>query len=117
MGSRIARPSAGVVLNAAEALRGGQELFTAPQVAVLMALAYDAGRTARYTQDIADMHAGWARTQWRRTHEERVAAELAEMDRQARARAAREGREYRPHPGGPVDWETGLPVRSVREAA
>lgn len=117
MGSRFDRPPAGVILRAADALTGGQQTFSAAQVAVLLSLAYDAGRTAAYAEDIADRHAAWAAGHWRIARADRIAAELADMDQAARVRAARDGRPYRPHPGGPVDWETGLPVRPAREAA
>lgn len=107
-----------MVLRAAAALRRGQQTYNAEQVAYLMALAYDSGRTATYLADLARQHCtGLDNATARRTYEQRVADELAEMDAVARARAARERRPYRIHPGGAVDWETGQPVRRLENAA
>ncbi|WP_200214960.1 hypothetical protein [Micromonospora coerulea] len=108
---------AGTVLKAAAALRRGQQTYSGEQVAYLMHLAYDSGRTATHLDDIAATHANFAGQNWRLTYEQWVAAQLDEMDRAARARAEREGRPYRPHPGGAVDWETGQPIQRLEIAA
>ena len=101
-------PSAGDILAAADTLQGPQQTFTRDEVAYLMHLAYDAGRTATYVEDIAELHATWARNPIHRpTAEQRYRERMAEMDALGQARAAAEGRPYRPHPGGPVDWHTG----------
>ena len=110
-------PTAGGILAASDALRGPRQLYTREQVAYLMSLAYDSGRTAALLDDLAIMHAAFAAHTWRETNERRVARELAEMDRAARAAAERAGRPYRIHPGGPVDWDTGQPVRNLEKAA
>lgn len=110
-------PTAGGILAAADALQDPtRATFTREQVAYLMHLAYDAGRTATYLDDIARLHCTWADNAdlLRQTYEQRVADEMAAMDAAGQARAAREGRPYRPHPGGPVDWETGQPIRTAR---
>ena len=109
---------AGTALRAATALQRGQQTFTGEQVAYLMHLAYDSGRTATYLADLAEQHCNWQdHAAERRTYEQLVADRLAEMDRAARVRAEREGRPYRIYPGGPVDWETGEPVRRLEIAA
>lgn len=112
------RLSPGVVLAAADALRSGQQNFTAAQVAALIHLAYETGRRHGAAEDMAEVVACWHEfAEPRRTREERVKARLAEMEAYARQRAAREGSPYRPYPGGPVDWETGRPVRHLEIAA
>ncbi|MGN9802041.1 hypothetical protein [Micromonospora sp. L32] len=104
-------PSAGGILAAASALQGPQQTFTREQVAYLMHLAYESGRTATYLEDVAELHATWARNPIHRpTAEQRYQERMAEMDALGQARAAAEGRPYRIHPGGPVDWETGRPL-------
>lgn len=104
---------AGNILRAADALRSGQQTFTAHQVAYLIALTYDLGRRHAAAEDLAAMAGCWAEyAEPAPTRADRIAAELAEMDDLARRRAEREGRPYQPHPGGPVDWETGLPTHA-----
>ncbi|WFE45325.1 hypothetical protein [Verrucosispora sp. WMMD1129] len=111
-------PSAGGILAASAALQGPQQTFTREQVAYLMHLAYDAGRTATVLDDVARAHCtALDADTLRRTFEQRVADELAAMDQAARARAKRERRPYRIYPGGAVDWETGEPVRHLKAAA
>lgn len=106
-------PTPGVTLAAVEALRI-QQTFTREQVAYLMALAYESGRAQAAGEDLAETIACWTEHPLPSlTREQRVAQRMAEMDRLARAQAAREGRPYRLHPGGPVDWETGEPVRHL----
>lgn len=105
-------PSAGGILAAADALTSGQETFTRDQVAYLLRLAYDSGRTAQYVGDIAELHADWARhPQQRATAEERYQQRMAEMAASAAQINAELGRPpgYR-YDGGPVDWETGRPL-------
>ncbi|MFY1588963.1 hypothetical protein ACN267_31235 [Micromonospora sp. WMMD734] len=117
--SHSTTPTAGGVLAAAAALQDPtRETYTREQVAYLMRLAYDSGRTATHLADVARIHCASVDSGWtRQTYEQRVAEEMAEMDHVARAVAAREGRTYRVHPGGPVDWETGQPVRHLEVAA
>lgn len=101
----------GTTMRAADALRAGQQYYTDAQVAYLIALAYQTGRIHAAAEDMAEIAGCWEElAQPGPTREERVAARLAEMDRTARIRAAREGRPYRIHEGGPVDWETGAPL-------
>lgn len=100
-------PTAGGILAAADALQGPQKTFTREQVAYLMHLAYDAGRTATYLDDVAELHANWARQRDPRpAAEQRIAQRAADM--------AEQGGDYR---GGPVDWETGKPVRHLGAVA
>lgn len=103
-------PTAGGILNAAAALQDpNRDTFTRAEVAYLMRLAYDSGRTATYLDDIARIHCTWAdNAEPRRTYEQRVADELAQIEQQ-----------YGPprYGGGPVDWETGRPVRHLEVAA
>lgn len=103
---------AGTLLRAADALRAGQDTFTATQVAYLIALAHDTGRRHAAAEDFAAVAGCWAEyANPAQARGGRIAAELAEMDDLARRRAEREGRPYRIHPGGPVDWDTGLPAQ------
>lgn len=90
--------------------------YTADEVHALLYAAYVRGR---YDADINELRGTWAEhDEPHATREQRVQQRLAEMEQTARARAAREGRPYRPHPGGPVDFETGRPVRTnLRSAA
>ena len=101
-------PTAGGILAAAGALQDPtRQTFTRAEVAYLMRLAYDSGRTATYLDDIAELHAGWARhPQHRVSAEQRYEQRLADMG----------GRDvtYR---GGPVDFETGRPVRHLGAVA
>ncbi|MEU4772942.1 hypothetical protein [Micromonospora sp. NPDC023644] len=105
-------PSAGGILAAADALQGPQQTFNREQVAYLMHLAYESGRTAEYVADVAELHATWARhPQQRTTAEERYQQRMAEMPACAAQINAELGRPpgYR-YDGGPVDWETGRPL-------
>lgn len=108
-------PSAGGILAAADALQGPQQTFTREQVAYLMHLAYDSGRTARHLDDVAELHAGWARhPRQANAAQQRYRERMAEMAAQAAQVNAELGRPpgYR-YDGGPVDWETGRPLRGV----
>lgn len=90
-------------------------MWTGEQVLELVSAAYLRGR---FDTDINELRGTWVEmAEPRATREQRVAARLAEMDTKARIRAAREGRPYRIYRGGPVDWETGWPVRHLEVAA
>ena len=106
-------PSAGGILAAADALQGPQHTFSREQVAYLMRLAYDSGRTAQYVGDLAELHADWARHPFQRvTAEQRYQERMAEMAACAAQINAELGRPpgYR-YDGGPVDWNTGRPLQ------
>ena len=112
------RLSAGVTLRAADALRQGQELYTADQVAYLLHLAYESGRTAAAGEDLAEVVACWAEHPLPTiTRAQRVAQRIAEMEAAARRWWAEQGREYREYRGGPVEWETGRPIGEMGVAA
>lgn len=82
------------------------------------ALLYSAYILGRYDADLNDLHGTWAEhREPRATREQRVAARLEEMDQAARRDARRNGRPYRIHPGGPVDWHTGQPVQQLGASA
>lgn len=115
---RAASLSAGVTLRAADALRQGQEVYTSAQVAYLIHLAYESGRAAAAGEDLAETVACWAEHPLPRiTRTARIAQRMADMEAAARRRAEQEGREYQEYRGGPVDWETGRPVRMLGVAA
>jgi len=117
MNSRTTPPGLdpGTTLAATTAIREGQHTFTREQAAYLVALAYHTGRLHAAAEDLAEVAACWAEyAQPRPTREQRIAARMAEMDQAARQAAARAGRPYRIHPGGPVDWETGRPATHNR---
>ncbi|WP_422744283.1 hypothetical protein ACN27B_08545 [Micromonospora sp. WMMD754] len=103
-------PTAGGILNAAAALQDPtRQTFTRAEVAYLMRLAYDSGRTATYLGDLAQQHCTWLdNATARRTYEQRIADELADIEAQ-----------YGPprYGGGPVDYETGRPMRHLEVAA
>ncbi|MGW3808832.1 hypothetical protein [Micromonospora sp. NPDC005113] len=101
-------PTAGGILAASQALQATtRQTFTREQVAYLMHLAYDAGRTATYLDDIAELHATWARHRDPQpTAEQRYRQRMADM--------AERGGDYR---GGPVDFETGHPARHLGAVA
>lgn len=112
-------PSAGGILAAADALQGPQRTFTRAQVAYLMRLAYDSGRTATYVGDLAELHAGWARHPFQRvTADERYRERMAEMAAAGAQINAELGRPpgYR-YDGGPVDWEAGRPLQPGEQVA
>lgn len=84
------------------------QLYTAEEVLAIASAAYLRGR---YDRDVNDLRGTWTEhAEPRATRDRLIADRLAEMDRAGRARAEREGRPYRPHPGGPVDWDTGAPI-------
>jgi hypothetical protein len=110
-------PSAGGVLTAVDALQDpARQTFTREQVAYLLRLAYDSGRTAAYVGDLAELHADWARHPLQQvTAVERYADRMAEFEIAAMKVNAALGRPpgYR-YDGGPVDFETGRPLQSMR---
>lgn len=125
-------PNAGVTLAAAEQIRrrytgtgwpgAPVRTYTDAQAAYVAHLAHESGRTSAYLDGLAELHAGWARSRWRRRYAELVADRLAADDAAAAGINARLGRPagYR-YDGGPVDWETGRPLgvsrRTNRRAA
>jgi len=119
MGPEAPRLSAGVTLRAADALRQGQqEVYTSAQVAYLLHLAYESGRTAAAGEDLAEAVACWAEHPLPRiTRAQRVAQRIAEMEAAARRWWAEQGRTYQEYRGGPVDWETGRPIGEMGVAA
>ena len=101
-------PTAGGILAAADALQDPtRQTFTREQVAYLLHLSYDSGRTAQVVGDLAELHAGWARHPIQQaTAEERYQERMAEMAASAVQVNAELGRPagYR-YDGGPVPWE------------
>jgi hypothetical protein len=98
--------TAGNVLSAVQALDAGQESFTRAQVAHIAAMAYDAGRSSTFLEDLAETVTVWEdRAEQRLTYEQRVAARIAEMERNAAMNRLRAGLPPRPvYTGGPVPW-------------
>lgn len=97
----------GTTLAATEALleRRGQP-WTDEQVAYLIALAYRTGRIHGYAEDLADTLGGW--------QEHAPAPQLTREQRKAERLAAYERDAGPPRfAGGPVDWETGEPLRGA----
>jgi hypothetical protein len=79
-GNRPIELTPGSTIGAAAALTSGQRTYDAAQVAYLIALAYDSGRTASLREDLAEIHCTWEDHQEpRRSYEQVVAARLAEM--------------------------------------
>jgi hypothetical protein len=105
-------PTAGTVLSASVALRERRgRAWSDAEVAVLLRLAYESGRTDSYRDDLAEVVCVWSdHLEARPTYEERVAARIECMRTAA-------GRDRPDHPGGPVDWETGLPLRQPEAVA
>lgn len=108
--STTTRPTAGGILAATTAMQDPARTYSRAEVAYLMRLAYDSGRTARYVADLAETHAGWARNRdYLPTAAQRYAERMAEMAAHGAQISAELGRppgyEYR---GGAVDWETGV---------
>jgi hypothetical protein len=86
--------------------------YTADQVLGLTLAAYERGR---FDAEVNELHATWAEyDEPQLTREQRVAARTAEMKRSADRVAAELGRPagYR-YRGGPVDWQTGMPLGSA----
>lgn len=76
----LAQLTAGVTLNAVDALTGPQQTFTRDQVAYLIALAFRSGRSQWYRSEMAEAECQWEdNAKPRATHERRVAAMHAEM--------------------------------------
>jgi hypothetical protein len=111
--------SAGVVLRAAEALADPQALWTTDQVVYLVALAFESGLRGRLEADLAELHTQWmTNSQRAQTGQERKAALLAYYEACAEKIAAQMGRPAGyAYGGGPVDWETGRPVRHLQAVA
>jgi len=114
-------PAAGEVLAAVDELRS-QQSFTRDQVARLMQLAFDSGRYAGYKEDLAELREVWAsRAEQRESYEQRVTGRIADMERCAAHLAVRmheaNGRLPWKYEGGPVDWETGRPLRESASQA
>lgn len=97
----------GTTLAATDALRHRRgRQWTDEQVAYLTALAYETGRLRGHADDLAETVATWnEHATPAQTREQRVAARLADMERRAGPAVYR---------GGPVDWDTGQPVREDR---
>jgi len=110
----IATP-AGIVLAAADALRTRRDgVWTDQQVACLLALAFDSGRTATALDDTTDLLGTWEEhPDPRKTREQRVAGRLLQMEQSAARIAESMGRPGYVYSGGPVEWETGQPVRQL----
>lgn len=103
------QPDAGTTLAAVDAINSGQQTFTRAQVAYLMHLTFLSGIEHARTFGTAILIAGWdINTTPRRTRDLLIAERLAEYERTAGP--AR-------YTGGPVDWETGQPVRHLEVAA
>ncbi len=91
--------------------------WTTPTVASLVGRAWQVGREAglneRVAADVAELDATW-KARGRTSYAAKVAARIAEMAAQAAAGYARlgypAGYEYR---GGPVDYQASLPVGSA----
>lgn len=94
--------TAGVTLNASDALIGNQQTFTRAQVAYLISLAFQSGQTRAASDDIAEAVACWDEfAQPKQTRADRIAARLAEMQ----AGVEREARRPRPlRVVGDDDW-------------
>lgn len=97
----------GTTLAATEALRTRRgQGWTDEQVAYLIALAYQTGRIHGYAEDLAETLGTWREhaAPARLTRAQRIQARLAEAERL-----------YGParYTGGPVDWETGRPLRGA----
>src|SRR5918995_1852441 len=107
--SRTTSYEAGHVLSAADALAGGQETFTREQVAQLVAMAFDSGRTSTWLEDIAETVSVWEdRAEARATYEERVQQRIKEMEHRAEMARLRAGLPTKePYLGGPVAWGDG----------
>ncbi len=107
--------TAGGILAAVEALADA-ETFTRGQVAYLVHLAFESGRTASYRDGLAELHGAWARSRWRRRYAELVADRVGAYGAAAARMNTRLGRPagYR-YDGGPVDWDTGQPLDVPRQ--
>lgn len=97
---------AGHVLSAVEALADGRELFTRSQVAQLIAMSFDSGRSVTHRANLADLYCTWEdHAERRSTYEQKVAARIAEMEEAGRMARLRAGQPERaPYMGGAVEW-------------
>jgi hypothetical protein len=101
------QPDPGMTLAAVEAM-GSQQTFTRAQVAYLVAVAYEVGRRHTLSEDLAETIACWDEHDTPRdVRARRVAARISAM-------TSSHASDYL---GGPVDWETGQPVRDLGAAA
>jgi len=112
------QPDPGTTLNAADALRSGQQSFTREQVAYLLHLAYRTGLHQNRSAGTAELVATWAAKHQRPpTRAERIAVEVAAMAAEtARIHKQRGWPVDYEYTGGPVDWDTGLALRPASEA-
>jgi hypothetical protein len=102
------KPNPGMTLIAVNAMQT-QEQFSRAQVAYIVAVAYEIGRRHTLAEDLAETIGTWdAHATPSQVRDKRKAARLAEYERLAGP--------ARYH-GGPVDWETGRPLRSLGVAA
>jgi hypothetical protein len=102
------KPDPGTTLAAIEAMRT-QDTFTRDQVAYLIAVAYQVGRRHTLAEDLAETVACWdEHATPAQTRERRIAARIAAYERTSGPAT---------YLGGPVDWETGQPVRHLGVAA
>lgn len=98
----------GTTLAAVEAMQT-QETFTRAQAAYLIALAYETGRRQRLAEGLAETTACWAEHPTpQQVREQRVADRLAAMERYSGPPT---------YQGGPVDWDTGRPLRGPEVSA
>lgn len=88
----VPNPRAGVTLKAVDALTNPDvQHFTRDQVAYLLELAFLSGAEHRRLFDLADMLTSWeVHGPWRRTRKQRIAWEMAEYERLADLRRARD---------------------------
>lgn len=110
----------GATLSAIEALAHPQDLWTSEQVAYVIALAFESGHASGYATADAELVEALigalggpeAKTRKQAVDWHHKAIEAREL----RRRADDEARLPRPgdYLGGPVDWETGRPVREAR---
>lgn len=107
--------TAGVTLNAVDAIRNrDQQHFTRAQVAYLIHLAYETGRTHAATEDMAEVVACWDEfAEARPTREQRVQRRLDEMA----AGAERQAQRPKTYPTLDVDWPDVVQPGSKRQAA
>lgn len=103
------QPDPGTTLAATDAMRSGQETYTCDQVAYLLQLAFLSGAGHRNAMDTAEMVAQWS------IHTTPLATSAQRKAQRLEVYAATIGPAT--YMGGPVDWETGLPVQPTQDAA
>ena len=111
--------TAGVTLAATEALRVRRDrLWTNEQVSYLIALAFESGRTSAADERIAEVRACWLERIMSEKARDLRAERLAYYERCAEKIAQQMGRPAGyVYAGGPVDFETGRPLRHLVVAA